>query len=261
MRQVSLMYHDVVASGCWDESGFPGAAAAHYKLENGEFARHLDVLMRSGLSFGIVDVRAPSPGPQCLLTFDDGGASAVRVGAALTARDMRGHFFITTSRIGTPGFVSAQDLRGLRRAGHVIGSHSHTHPAEISRLPARQLREEWQLSVERLGDLLGEPIEVASIPGGFYSDAVARAAESAGIRVLFTSEPTTRVGVADTCHVLGRYALWRGMDARQALALARGEGGVRARQWLTWNLKKPAKRWAGPAYRFARTHLLGESPV
>lgn len=259
MRQASLMYHDVVADGCWDESGFPGAAAARYKLENGEFARHLDALMESGLDFGAVDARAP--GSQCLLTFDDGGASAVHVGTALAARNMRGHFFITTSRIGTPGFVSAQDLRGLRRDGHVIGSHSHTHPAEISRLTARQLREEWQLSVEHLGDLLGEPIEVASIPGGFYSDAVAWAAESAGIRFLFTSEPITHVGAVGACRVMGRYALWRGMDARHALALARGEGGVRARQWLTWNLKKPAKRWAGPAYRFARTHLLGESSV
>ena len=255
------MYHDVVASGRWDESGFPGAAAAHYKLDDDEFAHHLDTLGRSGLSFGTVDARPTHSGSQCLLTFDDGGASAVRVGAALTMRNMRGHFFITTSRIGTPGFVSAQDLLGLRRDGHVIGSHSHTHPAEISRLPVQQLRHEWQRSVAVLGEILGEPVEVASIPGGFYSDTVARAAESSGIRFLFTSEPTTRTGMLDTCHVLGRYALWRGMHAQRALALARGQDGARARQWLAWNVKKPIKRWAGPVYRFARTHLLGESPV
>ena len=261
MKQASLMYHDVVAQGRWDESGFPGAAAAHYKLEEGEFARHLDALMTSGLSFGVVDDTSMQSRPTCLLTFDDGGASAARVGAALTARSMRGHFFITTSRTGTRGFVSAEDLRALRRDGHVIGSHSHTHPAEISRLRSQPLLDEWRRSVECLGDVLGAPVDVASIPGGFYSDAVARAAEAAGIRFLFTSEPTARIGMLNACRVFGRYTLWRGMDAQRALALARGEGTARARQWLTWNLKKPLKRWAGPAYRFARTRRLGEPPI
>ena len=261
MKQASLMYHDVVAGGRWDESGFPGTAAAHYKLDETEFARHLDALQASKLAFGAVDAAVPPSAAHCMLTFDDGGASAARIGAALTARGMRGHFFITTSRIGTNGFVAASDLRALRRDGHVIGSHSHTHPADISRLGMGELRDEWRRSVECLGDVLGEPVVVASIPGGFYSTDVVRAAERAGIRCLFTSEPTTRVNHLGDCRIFGRFALWRDTTAEDALALARGDTTARARQWLGWNLKKPVKRWAGPLYRFARTHLLGESPV
>ena len=54
MKCVALMYHDIVAPGDDDASGFPGAAAAHYKLDVDAFARHLDALAASGRRFGPV---------------------------------------------------------------------------------------------------------------------------------------------------------------------------------------------------------------
>lgn len=44
---IALMYHDVVAPGRDDESGFAGAAAARYKMTPGEFATHLDAIGRA----------------------------------------------------------------------------------------------------------------------------------------------------------------------------------------------------------------------
>ncbi len=246
------MYHDVVASGDEDASGFPGAAAAHYKLGTREFASHLAALADSGLLFGSVTATLAPNTASGLLTFDDGGASAVGVAAALTWHGMLGHFFITTARIGQPGFVTAADLRTLHAAGHVVGSHSHTHPAEISRLASSALDAEWRSSVDCLRAVLGEPVIVASVPGGFYSPNVAQAAAAAGIRFLFTSEPTLRTHRVDGCLVLGRYTLWRGMTPSYARALALGANVVRQRQWLAWNLKKPLKRWARPAYQLVR---------
>lgn len=257
MKLPALMYHDIVAPGDSDSSGFPGAAAAHYKLEEQEFSRHLAALAGSGLHFVPVTDPPRSDQPCCLLTFDDGGASAVAIAAALAEHGMRGHFFITTERIGQPGFVSAADLNALRAAGHVVGTHSHTHPAEISRLDAADLEAEWRQSVDCLSRLLGEPITVASVPGGFYSRRLAQVAAAAGIRYLFTSEPTVRAHRVDSCLVLGRYTLLRGMRPQQALALARGTHGFRQHQWLTWNLKKPLKRFARPLYRLVRRRWLG----
>lgn len=252
MKQPALMYHDVVVPGDEDASGFPGAAAAHYKLGTGEFANHLAALAGCGLLFGSVTA-ASTPIAACgLLTFDDGGASAVEVAAALTRYGMLGHFFITTARIGQPGFVTAADLRALRAAGHVVGSHSHTHPTEMSRLASATLEAEWRNSVDCLRAVLGEPVTVASVPGGFYLPNVAQAAAAAGIRFLFTSEPTLRTHRVDGCLVLGRYTLWRGMAPTYARALVLGANLVRERQWLAWNLKKPLKRWARPAYRLVR---------
>lgn len=256
MKIPTLMYHDVVGAGQADASGFPGGAAAHYKLDVAEFDAHLETLAASGSRFAAVtDTPAANPG-NCLLTFDDGGASAVTIASALTRQGMTGHFLVTTAQIGQPGFVSAADVQALHAAGHVVGSHSHTHPAEISRLTAIDLEREWRQSVDILSGLLGVPVTVASVPGGFYSLPVAQAAAAAGIRFLFTSEPTVRSHVVDGCLVLGRYTLWRGMAAQRALDLALGSGVARQRQWLAWNLKKPLKRWARPIYRWVRRTLL-----
>jgi peptidoglycan/xylan/chitin deacetylase (PgdA/CDA1 family) len=259
MNPPSLMYHDVVAPGHDDASGFPGPAAAHYKLDGDAFERQLTALAGSGLRFPAVTASPLAIDASCLLTFDDGGASAAHIGTLLSERRMIGHFMVTTSRIGTSGFLNADAIRDLHAAGHVIGSHSHTHPAEISRLPAAMLDAEWRISVERLQQILGRPVSVASIPGGFYSRAVAQAAAASGICFLFTSEPTVREHIVDGCLILGRYTLWRGMEPVAALALARGTGAWRQRQWLEWNLKKPLKRCARPVYHLVRRHWLGEA--
>jgi peptidoglycan/xylan/chitin deacetylase (PgdA/CDA1 family) len=250
------MYHDVVVPGASDASGFPGSAAAHYKLDVTAFAHHLAALARSGLSFGSIEDAPITDASRCLLTFDDGGASAAAVATVLAEHGMVGHFFITTARIGTPGFVTHADLLALRAAGHIVGTHSHTHPTEMSRLSPTVLASEWRLSTERLSRVLGEPVTVGSVPGGFYSTDVARAAAAAGIRYLFTSEPSTRTWQVDGCTVLGRYTLWRDSPASQAVALATGRQGARQLQWLAWNAKKPLKRWARPVYRMVRGSLL-----
>ncbi|UPG96600.1 polysaccharide deacetylase family protein [Luteibacter aegosomatissinici] len=258
MSLATLMYHDVVAAGRWDDSGFPGSAAAHYKLDTANFLAHLDALRAAGTVFAEPDAVAGGAFDGCLLTYDDGGASASAAGEAMLQRGVRGCFFITTSRIGTTGFVSAQDLRALRQDGHLIGSHSHTHPANISQLDSKALHDEWRRSVDTLEQILGERVHTASVPGGFMSMDVLRAAEVAGICTLFTSEPTTRDQHSGTCAVLGRYALLRESSPAMAVALASGEGGARLKQWAAWNVKKPLKRWAGPVYRFARARLLHE---
>jgi len=256
MSLATLMYHDVVSAGRWDESGFAGSAAAHYKLDTANFIAHLDAMRAAGATFADPDGVAAGRYEGCLLTYDDGGASASAAGDLMRDRGIRGCFFITTGRIGTPGFVDAPMLRALRQDGHLIGSHSHTHPANISQLDTHALRDEWVRSVDALEQILGEPVGTASVPGGFMSTAVLRAAEAAGIRTLFTSEPTTRAWRGDTCAVLGRYALLRDSAPAIAVALASGEGSARLRQWAAWNVRKPLKRWAGPVYRFARTRLL-----
>lgn len=256
MKIPALMYHDVVTPRQEDASGFPGRAAARYKLDAVEFDAHLTALAASGLRFvAVADVAAGNP-RDCLLTFDDGGVSAIATAAALARRGMIGHFLVTTARIGQPGFVSAAEVQALHAGGHVVGSHSHTHPVEISRLDDAALKEEWRRSVDRLNTLLGMPVTVASIPGGFYAPRVAQAAAAAGIRYLFTSEPTVRTHQVDGCLVLGRHTLWRGMPPRQAVALASGRGAARQRQWLAWNLKKPLKRWARPLYGWVRHRWL-----
>ena len=125
--------------------------------------------------------------------------------------------------------------------------------------PAPNAEKAMRDSVARLSEAIGAQVDVASIPGGFYSPAVAASAFDSGIRYLFTSEPTTRVVRRGEAWLIGRYALQRGMGPDAAAAFAQGTGIARQRQWLLWNLKKPAKRWAGPAYRWLRRRSFGGS--
>ena len=102
MSTFALIYHDVVEEDRREEAGFPGPLAARYKLTPEHFERHLHAIGQTGRSVGLA-----ADAPDCAITFDDGGASALLAAEMLERHGWRGHFFITTGRIGTPGFLDA----------------------------------------------------------------------------------------------------------------------------------------------------------
>jgi peptidoglycan/xylan/chitin deacetylase (PgdA/CDA1 family) len=260
MRAISIMYHDIVRGGESDASGFPGPDAALYKLEPDQFASHLDAIAKAvrrspGSVFDLL--KAEHQETPLLITFDDGGASAPGIADMLEHHGWRGHFFITTGYIGTPSFMSRDQILELHRRGHVIGSHSSSHPARMSHCDWEEMLREWKTSVELLSDILGEQVRAASVPGGYYSRRVAEAASVAGIEALFTSEPTTRCRMVDRCLVLGRYTIQRWMSSEVAAALAAGRVAPGLRQLLFWNAKKATKALGGERYLKMRKALLG----
>jgi peptidoglycan/xylan/chitin deacetylase (PgdA/CDA1 family) len=260
MRALAIMYHDVVEDAAYDSSGFPGEGANIYKLRRQDFARQLDAI-RAAVPAGTVSLiarrRELAGPPPVFLTFDDGGGSFhAPIAGMLEQLGWRGHFFITTSRIGTPGFLGEAQLRDLHRRGHVIGSHSHTHPTRMAALAPDRMESEWHESLTRLADILGEPIKVASVPGGYYSRMVGRTAAAAGIEVLFNSEPTAAAGLTDGCLVLGRYVVKRGMGPQWAAGFAAGRLVPRFRQAALWKVKRVAKALGGGAYLKARQAVL-----
>lgn len=249
MKPIVLLYHDVVSAAERDEAGFPGPLAARYKLEPTVFLEHLDAIAQTGLRVGLTSQQDP---PDVVLTFDDGGSTAVATAAALESRGWRGIFFVTTSRIGSKGFLTEADVRALAARGHVVGSHSHSHPTYMGRLPAAQIRQEWSESRAMLRDILGEPPEAASVPGGFLSRDVIREAAAAGYRVLMTSEPRAGPRVRDGIAAYGRYAVWSTTRAQQAAAYASGARTARLRLWLEWRAKDVTKRAHPATYQLLR---------
>ena len=246
MNAVSIMYHDVVERGGSSASGFPGPGPAVYKLDRGEFARHLEAIRK-----------ALHPSREILLTFDDGGISAYApVAGMIEQYGWRGYFFVTTDCIGRSGFLNPAQIRELDRRGHVIGSHSCSHPERMSREPWERLLAEWKGSTERLASILGHPVKVASVPGGYYSRRVAEAAAAAGIETLFTSEPKAGVRIVNGCRVLGRYTVQRGMGPEWAAGFAAGKLEPRLRQALLWKVKGLAKAVGGPVYLRLRAAIL-----
>jgi peptidoglycan/xylan/chitin deacetylase (PgdA/CDA1 family) len=162
---------------------------------------------------------------------------------------------VTTSRIGTQGFLDAAQIRAVHDAGHVIGSHSCTHPLRFSALDRPAMLREWTKSRDVLEQILGAPVTVASVPGGYFRRIAAETAAQAGLRTLFTSEPVSRSRTVAGCQVVGRCSIRRATTPNEAAALASGTLRPRARQWVVWNSKKAVKAAGGHAYLAAREWL------
>jgi len=143
-----LMYHEVTDDPT--TSGFQRPGALPYTLTPAAFTSHLNAIAGGQLQPELVsnlDLNSNNGNGthrHLLLTFDDGGASAMYVADELGRRGWKGHFFIITSRIGERTFLKPSDIRTLRSAGHVVGTHSHTHPDIFRRLPRELMTTEWR---------------------------------------------------------------------------------------------------------------------
>jgi peptidoglycan/xylan/chitin deacetylase (PgdA/CDA1 family) len=248
---VVLAYHDVAAAGERAATGFTGPGPDRYKLEPAAFAAQLDAVAAAGGAGLLHDGRPVT------LTFDDGGSSALgTIAPLLEERGWRGHFFVTTGRIGTPGFLDEDGVRELAARGHDVGSHSHTHPV-LTRLSDELVAEEWTRSRQILEELLGREVGTASVPTGYYAERVARAAAAAGYATLFTSEPWLEPRRLGALELVGRFAVTAATPSARVAALAAGSRAALLRQSAGWQARKAAKLALGPLYGRIRHAALG----
>lgn len=205
MKAMSIAYHDVTDGS----NGVLTGCKALYKLDRKDFHNHMLSIRQQEQQAAVRSIDRFRPWKDVVpvfLTFDDGELGAYTyVADELEQYGWRGHFFITTHWIGRTAFLEGRQIRELRSRGRVIGSHSCSHPARVSHLSWDQLMREWSESCAILGDILGEHKKVRSVPDGYYSRKVGKAAAAAGIEVLFTSEATSATSVLDGCLILGRY--------------------------------------------------------
>ena len=255
---VGLMYHDTFANGNTESSGRCGVGPDLYKVDVDRFRGQM-----LGIHERFQDRAAAANKPgsttcPLLITFDDGGVSAyTQVASILEEFGLVGHFFVTTSYIGKPGFLDKAQLRELDERGHVVGSHTDSHPDIITNLSYDDLLQEWKVSTAKLREILGKPIEVASIPGGEYSKQVVRAAGENGIRFLFTSEPVTRTWKVGECLAIGRFTIMQTTPDHVVFELANSSHTRSQRQQSrSWYSKKLAKKICGPLYLVIRDKLL-----
>lgn len=249
----ALIYHDVVPPEKRDSSGFQGPGPDRYKLAPDIFAAHLDAIAATGRGTALV---GQTQARGVLLTFDDGGSSAVtRIAPALEDRGWHGHFFVPTAFIGEHGFADADGLRRLRAAGHVVGGHGHTH-AILTRLSEAEVDAEWRTCKAMLEETLGQEVDTLSVPRGYVRDDILAAAARAGFRHIFTSEPRLGIRRVEGAEIRGRFSIVAGTSAAHAGALSRGSRSARARAFGGWLPRHAAKRMLGPAYEGLRQRLL-----
>jgi peptidoglycan/xylan/chitin deacetylase (PgdA/CDA1 family) len=242
----SFCYHDVTENAA--DSGVPTSAAMPFKLRPNQVADHLDAIAQGRAAPELAtDIDLGRPGRHLVLTFDDGGKSALRIADQLDRRGWRGHFFICTGFIGRRTFLDASEIRQLRGAGHAIGSHSHSHPNIYRELGRERMTVEWRQSCDILAQLLGEPCTTGSVPGGDISDEVLRSADHAGLRYLFTSEPWLQPRIVGGCRILGRFCAKSNSDPETIAHLAAFEGWQG--KLMVHRIKGVARRGIPPLHR------------
>jgi peptidoglycan/xylan/chitin deacetylase (PgdA/CDA1 family) len=165
-----LNYHSV---GTQDEFAVSDAA----------FGQQLDWLVANGIrTVALRDALGPRE-HAVVLTFDDGKQDALtQVLPALRKRGMRAAFFIPTSLVGTPGFLTWDGVRALAAAGMEIGSHGATH-ARLADLPDQRVREELLQSKRALEAELHAPVDLLAYPFNSVRRHIRSAAEEAGYRI------------------------------------------------------------------------------
>jgi peptidoglycan/xylan/chitin deacetylase (PgdA/CDA1 family) len=145
------------------------------------------------------------------MTFDDGHRSQFEIaGPILDDLKIHALFFVTTAWVGLlPSVMLWRAVRELQQVGHVIGSHTHTHPM-LTACGTVALRNELTVSKQVLEQRLGVGIDSISIPGGRINARVLAACGEAGYKHVYTSHVGEHKHVAaNSPEVIGRLIVRR----------------------------------------------------
>lgn len=240
MKEVCLMYHDIVTE-CDKSSGFQNDSAFQYKVLDSNFEKQVEQFEHHS---------------NVVFTFDDGGVSFIEKAAPVLERyGKKGIFFISTKHIGMPGFLDNQQIKDLERRGHLIGSHSHSHPQNMAELSDVEIMEEWSTSSKILENILGHKIEIASIPNGYKSKKVIHSAWLAGYRVLYTSDPTTLEKGEEGIRLKGRYVVHRDMSTNNVSKIV-SSNFERNVLYLKWSILELIKAILGKNYSAVKSIII-----
>lgn len=126
--------------------------------------------------------------PKVVITFDDGlEDNYTNAYPILKEFGLKAYFFVLASRISTEGYMDWKQLKELRDAGMIIGSHGMTHRI-LTELSDEDLDYELRESKRIIEENLQCPANYLSIPRGFYNQKVIDKAREIGYREIFTSK-------------------------------------------------------------------------
>lgn len=171
------------------------------KVDPANFAAELAALQAAGYHtihqwqlFDALYKGASLPPKPIIISVDDGYVDDVRtILPDLERRHMVATFFVITGRMTEPGFLSADQIRELDRAGMDVGNHT-AHHLDLRALTPTELRSETAGSRRTLEAVLGHPVYFFAYPFGTFNAAVVAAVRAAG----FTLAYTTAAGVTMT---------------------------------------------------------------
>lgn len=144
------------------------------------------------------------PANPVMLTIDDGYDDNFSVAAPILEKyGFPATFYIITDKVGTPEYMSWDQVKSLDSRGMDIGSHTCSH-ADLASLGSAELELELTDSARKLESNLGHPVYWLCYPAGKYDEGVELAARRAGYLLATTTEPGEQQS-SDTPYELLRY--------------------------------------------------------
>jgi peptidoglycan/xylan/chitin deacetylase (PgdA/CDA1 family) len=114
------------------------------------------------------------------ITFDDGRISDYELAfRMLIERGMTATFFVNTSTVGRPGYLSWSQAHEMQKHGMCFQSHSRDH-VYLTRLSPPTLDDQLRHSREELETRLGRRVTLLAPPYGRFDERVIDAAHKAG---------------------------------------------------------------------------------
>lgn len=212
-----LVYHDVVRT-----------PRNLYDINVEEFIRHVEIIEGYGWSTVLLrdfldwhGGKGTLPVRPLVLTFDDGYAGhGETVYPLLAEKGLSATFFVSVGLVGEKDYLSWEQILRMDRGGMEIGSHGLSH-RPLSLMGDDELRRELLLSRAILGKCLGHPVDILSVPRGYYSRRVREYAAGAGYRAVCTSRISYNNRSSDP-HDLGRLWIRGRRDIEAVLEERRG---------------------------------------
>ncbi len=157
-----------------------------------------------------------------VLTFDDGYDDIyTNAYPLLVAHGMVGTFFIITSKVGWPGYMSWLQLQQMSVMGMDIESHTVNH-VDLSKLNPTRLKYELVESKLQLEMGLGKPVTIICYPAGRYNRAVENAVRLAG----YQAATTTNYGWSYASNALSELPRVRVAGAEALVGFVSSIGGT-----------------------------------
>lgn len=219
---VFLMYHELKSAGRSVRQSAPGYL--RYVLPADGFRAQMKSLKCTswaGVSVGEA-IRFASP-RTVAITFDDGSQTDLAVAAPILKElGFGATFYVVSEFLGKTGYLSGVEVCELRRMGFEIGCHSMTH-AYLTDLNDSDLHREIADAKTQLEQILGEPVQHFSCPGGRYNRRVADKVRNSGFETMATSRTHANFNGCDP-YALGRIAITRGTSGRRFAQICNGDG-------------------------------------
>jgi len=158
-----LCYHNLIRDAEVDENlyrrSYEGAPLLYYRKESmfkNDMARIIenilldDYLTKNGVA----------------ITFDDGRLNNYEIAFPIMKKfGLKGSFFVSTSKVGQPDYMTWNQLREIADFGNTIESHGHLHKP-FDEMTDEQVLEDITKSADLIEKGVGRRPHFLSLPGG-----------------------------------------------------------------------------------------------